>query len=139
MYRVIIASYNKWIGGTPYEDDKFEMNAANLGVDIIEDSSVRFNTGTHIILPNDTIFYHATSKDKVDTILQEGLKIQDRNGKQTAGVYLTGGKEDLKNWRGANTAVLEVIVPKGTKVYQDFQPNAVYVTKNIRPENIRLV
>ncbi|MCM1221788.1 MAG: hypothetical protein NC548_45690 [Lachnospiraceae bacterium] len=139
MYRVIIASYDTWVGGTPYEDDKFEVNADRLGTDVLEDSSVTNNSGIYITLPRDTIFYHATSSDKVDTILSEGLRMQSRSGKQTSGVYLTGGKEDLKNWRGAKTVVLQVIVPRGTRVYQDFQPNAVYVTRNIPPENIKLV
>ena len=138
MYRVISASYDTWIGGGPWEDSRFEENADKLGLDIYEDPSVHNNTGYFIVLPRDTIFYHATTTNLVDKILSEGLHVQARGGKQASGVYLTGGKDDLKNWRGHDTVVLRVIVPAGTRVYEDYQPNAVYVPENISPENIEI-
>lgn len=139
MYRVILASYDTWLGGKPWDDSRFEENADRLGIKIQEDPSVQKNTGCYVILPRDTIFYHATTPDKLESILSEGLKCQSRDGKQTNGVYLTGGKDDLKTWRGKDTVVLQVIVPAGTKVYEDFQPNAVYITQDIPFRDIELV
>lgn len=137
MYRVITSA--SWLGGRTYDDDRFEENADKLGLDIFIDETVSKLPGEYVILNQDTAFYHATSSENVDRILDEGLKRSSRKGKQFNGVYLTGSADNLSSWRGKDTVVLEVKLHSGTKVYQDFQPNAVVVDYDVPAEDIKLL
>ncbi len=122
-----------WQGGYPWDDDLFEINAANAGLKIHEDKKLNRD---YVILKKDTTFYHATRPQLVDQILKEGLKTQNKQGMQVEGIYLSGG-EHLKEWFGKDTELLKVTVKAGTKLYQDVQPNAVFIQTPISPEYIR--
>ena len=122
-----------WQGGNPWDDDLFEKNAEAAGLTIHEDKDL---DRSYVVLKKDTTFYHATRPQLVDTILKEGLKTQTKQGRQTEGIYLSGG-EHLKEWLGENTAWLQVTVKAGTRLYQDVQPNAVFIQTPISPKYIK--
>lgn len=122
-----------WQGGNPWDDDLFETNAIKSGLTIHEDKNLN---RSYVVLKKDTTFYHATRPQLVNTILKEGLKTQNKQGKQVDGIYLSGG-EHLKEWFGSDTAMLQVTVKAGTRLYQDVQPNAVFVRKPISSKYIK--
>lgn len=126
---------NSWEGGHPWDDDLFESNAKKAGLEIKHDSQLNRD---YVTLKNDTVFYHATRKSLVDKISEEGLKTQNKQGKQVDGIYLSGGQH-LSKWLGDDTRLFEVTVPAGTRLYQDVQPNAVFVRVNIASKHIRLI
>lgn len=125
---------NEWQGGYPW-DDLFFDNAKRFGLDIRQetvpagDKELEFD---YVILKSPTVFFHATSPANVDKIREEGLRAQaSGSGKYVSGVFLSGSKEGVSKWRGANTVVLKVILPRGTKVYQDRQSNAVFIREDV--------
>lgn len=125
-----------WKGGKPYDDDLFEKNAENMGLKIHEDANLNRD---YVILNDDIILYHNTSEDTYENYIKEnGLLPQDRGGKQISGVYLTGGENDLSGWKQGvgNSVTLKILIPKGTKLYQDVQPNAVFVINKILASRI---
>ena len=126
---------DSWEGGHPWDDDLFESNAKKAGLEIKHDSVLNRD---YVTLKNDTTFYHATHKSSVDKISKDGLKTQTKQGKQISGIYLSGGQH-LNKWMGEDTRLFEVTVPAGTKLYQDVQPNAVFVQMNIPPERIKFI
>lgn len=130
----------EWLGGNPWDDDLFHTSAEKLGLDVgqedikLGDKSLEFD---YVILKSPTIFYHATTKDRVDKIREEGLRPQPQaGGKYVSGVFLAGSKDSLSKWRGDATVVLKVLLPSRTKVYQDRQSNAVFVREAIPASNI---
>ena len=131
-----------WIGGAPWGDDLFYENANNLGL-TVEQEMIDVN-GTplefdYVVLNRLVCFYHATTSSKVESILSQGLKTQTQaGGKYVSGVFLSGYSDTLHRWRGNDTVVLEVILRSGTKVYQDRQPNAVFIRENVPSEYIRV-
>lgn len=72
MYRVIAST--AWLGGKPWEDDRFEENADRLNLDIFVDDNISKLPGEYVILDQDTLFYHATGPENVDSILDSGLR-----------------------------------------------------------------
>lgn len=131
-----------WIGGAPWDDDKFHDNAERLGLEVkqedigVNGKSLEFD---YVILKDTTVFLHATTPDRLDSIMSQGLKVQTQaGGKYVPGVFLSGlGVSDvLSKWRGDKTVILKVFVDRGTKVYQDRQSNAVFVRENIPSKNI---
>ena len=116
-----------WQGGKPSENDKFIENARTAGLTVLTDD--RLNRD-YVVLGKPTAFYHATSSEHAAVADKVGLKAGDSKGRQVAGVYLSGGTQ-LSDWRGKGTQTVRVVVPAGTKVYQDLQPNAVFVAHDV--------
>jgi len=137
-YKYISESAVEWIGGHPWDDDLFHKNAEKFGLSVeqefisVRGKSLEFD---YVVLNTPTVFYHATPKENVEKIKKEGLLLsnsaEQSRGKYVVGVFLSGSSEGISRWRGDNTAVLKIILPRGTKVYQDRQSNAVFVRENI--------
>lgn len=131
-FKEIFESVNgyEWLGGAPWDDDRFEDNAMKLGLTIETDVKLKRD---YVTLNKPVVLYHATLTKNIDSILSSGIKKSTNKG-NTAGVYMSS-KDGLSAWRGKDkTTTLAVKVPKGTRIYQDVQPNAVLVTKNV-PKN----
>lgn len=116
-----------WRGGAPWDDDRFEENAKNLGLEIKEDDKLDRD---YVVLKRPVVLYHATLTTNVKSILATGIRKSSSKG-NISGVYMSS-KQGIEDWRGkGKTTTLAVRVPKGTRLYQDVQPNAVVVTKNV--------
>lgn len=121
----------EWKAGKPWEEDTFFENAKNLGAEVKEEKlpHLKFESD-YITLPEYTVFHHATRKGNEDALYREGIRSSTHKG-NAPGVYLSS-KEGIEDWHGVGkTAVVRVTVPKGTKVYQDVQPNAVLISKDV--------
>lgn len=133
-------SFKEWVGGHPADDDLFHANADRLGLKVdteeidVNGNSLEFD---YVVLKSPTLFYHATIPANVEKIKELGLLPREQaGGKYVKGVFLTGVSDATSQWRGKDTAVLKVLLPKGTQVYQDRQSNAVFVRNKIGKENI---
>jgi len=127
---------HEWKGGKPWEDDTFEDNAKQLGLEV-HDESIGKTSRSYVVLNNPVTVYHVTRGANVDAILKNGLQPTDNGGRQVNGVYL-GGK-DIASYLGDEGHLLKVRLPVGTKLYQDVQPNAVLVRHPIPSKDVELV
>lgn len=134
------SSISSWLGGEPWDDDLFHENARRLGLEVnqeyinVRGKELEFD---YIILNSPVRFYHATTSSNIDSIRSKGLIPQSQaGGKYVSGVFLSGSKEGLSRWRSKDNLVIEVILPAGTKIYQDRQSNAVFVRENIPKSSI---
>ena len=134
----------EWQAGSPSEDDTFEANAKELGLEIKEEQlGTKENSliRSYVTLNRPATLYHATKAENVDSIAKNGINksVAVKNGRllNATGVYLTGSKEMASTWRGSGTSALKIVVPEGTKLYQDVQSNAVFVKDNVPPEWIK--
>lgn len=118
-----------WVGGKPWDDDLFEENAKQLNVKVHEDKQI---DRLYIVTNKKIILYHATSKSFVDNIFQNGIRQSSGKG-SISGVYL-GSKDGVSTWRGKDTTLIGVRIPKGERLYQDVQPNAIFIRKDIPKE-----
>lgn len=124
---------DNWTGGNPWDKDLFKKNAEEHGLKIHRDTKLNRD---YVVLKNSTKFYHATHKFTSAKLQNEGIKAQDVEG-QTKGIYLSGGTH-LKDWFGEDdTQLFEVTVRKGTRLYKDVQPNAVFITVDIPKKDIK--
>lgn len=138
------AEVAEWEGGYPRDDDLFFKNAERLGLETgdedlqVGDKKLNYD---YAILDRPVKFYHATLPNNVDSILKTGLKMNKQGStgdKNAHAVYLSGSKEGISQWRGKDTKVVGVTLPAGTKVYQDRQSNAVFVTSDIPEDSVSL-
>ena len=133
-----------WEGGNPWDDDLFFQNAKRLGLETGDEDlnvggkSLNFD---YAILNKPVKFYHATTSSNVDSISSNGLRSQKQGkdgDKHVKAIYMAGSKDSISKWRGNDTKVISVTLPAGTKVYQDRQSNAVFVTGDIPSEYITI-
>ncbi len=116
-----------------YNDDKTKIRASQ-GHSIVE-IEIDFEE----VLDVPEFLYHGTSKDVLQTILQEGIKKMNRNY-----VHLSKDKETstiVGNRKGNNLAMLKIkakeLVDNGNKIY--ISKNGVYLTDFVAPQYLILV
>lgn len=133
------ANTKSWVGGTPLQKDTFHQNADRLGLEVHREQvpvSDGYTTREYVILNSPLTVYHNTDRSNINSIIKNGLVPSDREGGQVSGVYLTGGKDDLIGW-GDDNVTLKVVLPTGTKLYRDVQPNALFVRSKIPRKRIK--
>jgi len=87
-------------------------------------------------------YYHATSIENLNSILQYGLLPQERIGTlrgeyKTKRTYLLDDPEDVE-WYAHGGVILQVRIPTGMKVKQDPTVEGYYVTKPVPPKYIEI-
>ena len=131
----------EWQGGRPHEKDLFEENARSMGLAIhtqhfsdVGDNGVDRD---YVVLNRPVVLYHATDPSNVSSIVANGIQpsVAKEGDKllQVSGVYL-GSKSGMGGWRGDTTSLVKVTLPKGTQLFRDVQPNAVFVLEKIPPD-----